>query len=100
MRDGGPACLLGEPAGRPCYPAQAPYPPAAASPALTPDEQLFTGLVEQVGAAIEKRDMAALGKYLAPDYVYYNPGNGHSDRAEELAYLATWPTISTKLVSP
>ncbi len=77
-----------------------PTPTPAASRALTPDEQLFTSLVEQVGEAIEKRDITALGKYMAPEYVHYNPGNGSSGRTEELAYIATWTNTTVKAVSP
>ncbi|MGI4736546.1 MAG: nuclear transport factor 2 family protein [Janthinobacterium lividum] len=73
---------------------------ATASRALTPDEQLFTTLIEQVGAAIEKHDMAALGQYLAPEYVHYNPNNSSGNRSEELAYLAKWPTTTVKTTSP
>ena len=73
---------------------------AAASPALTPDEQLFTALVGQVGTAIEKRDMTALGKYMAPEYVHYSPDNSSGHRTEELAYLGTWTGTSVKLRSP
>lgn len=82
----------------------APAPPRpvtlAAPRALTPDELLFTGLIEQVGAAIGKGDMAALGKYMAPDYVHYNPNNGIGHKADELAYIATWSPTTVKLVGP
>ncbi|TDN35786.1 nuclear transport factor 2 family protein [Hymenobacter sp. UV11] len=77
-----------------------PTPTPAVSRALTPDEQLFTSLIEQVGTAIEKHDMTALGKYMASEYVHYSPDNGHASRAEELAYLAKWPTTTVKIVSP
>ena len=77
-----------------------PTPAAAARRALTPDEQLFTGLIEQMGTAIEKHDMTALGQLMTPEFVHYNPGNGSSGRAEELAYLATWPTTTMKLADP
>lgn len=77
-----------------------PTPLAAASPALTPDEQLFTKLIEQVGAALSKGDMTAFGKYMAPDYVHFNPSGGSGGRAEELAYLASWKDTAMKLVSP
>ena len=68
--------------------------------ALTPDEQLFTGLIEQLGTNIGKHDMTALGQLMAPEFVHYNPGNSSSDRSEELAYLATWPPTTMKLVGP
>jgi hypothetical protein len=74
--------------------------PTAAARALTADEQLFTGLIEQLGTTIEKHDMAGLGKLMAPEYVHYNPNNSSGNRTEELAYLATWPTTTVKLVSP
>ena len=80
--------------------APQPRPTAPAPRALTPDEQLFTGLIGQVGATIEKRDMAALGQFMAPDYVHYNPNNGSSGRTEELAYIGTWTGTTVKLVSP
>lgn len=73
---------------------------AAARRALTPDEQLFTTLIGQVGAAIEKGDMAALGQYMAPEYIHYNPNNGSGNRTEELAYLAKWQTTTVKTTSP
>ena len=82
--------------------AAAPGRPAAigATRANTPDEQLFTGLVEQVGAAISKGDMTALGKYMAPDYVHYTPDNSTGNRAQDLAYVGTWSATTVKLVSP
>lgn len=77
--------------------------PAASAPArraLTSDEQLFSTLVEQVGAALEKSDMTALGKYMAPEYVHYTPDNTSGGRTEELAHLSTWTGMSVKLRSP
>ena len=71
-----------------------------AATTLTSDEQLFTKLVEQVGAAIEKGDMTALGKYMAPEYVHYTPDNTSGGRAEGLAYVATWTDATVKLRSP
>lgn len=71
-----------------------------ATRALTPDEQLFTGLIEQVGAAISKGDMTALGKYMAPDYIHYTPDNKTGTRAQDLAYVATWSSTTVKLTSP
>lgn len=82
--------------------ATAPPRPAnlTATHALTPDEQLFTGLIEQVGAAISKGDMAALGKYMVPDYTHYSPNNGIGHKADELAYIATWSPTTVKLMGP
>ena len=79
--------------------------PTATSPtrptaALTADEQLFTTLVGQASAALEKGDMTALGKYMAPEYVHYTPDNTSSGRTEELAHLGTWTGMSVKLRSP
>ena len=74
--------------------------PAPTSRVLTPDEQLFTGLIEQVGAAISKGDMAALGKYMTSDYVHYNPDGGAGNKAEDLAYVGTWKDSAVKLASP
>ena len=73
---------------------------AAARPvaALSADEQLFTGLIGQVSTAVEKHDMAALGKFMAPEYVHYNPDNGSGARAEELAYISTWGQTGVKLI--
>ena len=76
------------------------HPAPAVVASLTPDEQLFTGLVEQVGAAISKGDMTALGKYMAPDYVHYTPDNGTGTRAQDLAYVGSWSATTVKLVSP
>ena len=78
-------------------PAAAPARPAAA---LSADEQLFTGLIGQVSTAVEKHDMAALGKFMAPEYVHYNPNNGSGARAEELAYIGTWGQTGVKLIGP
>ncbi|GAB3637350.1 hypothetical protein GCM10027422_29400 [Hymenobacter arcticus] len=75
-------------------------PAAVATSAPTADDQLFTGLVEQLGAAIEKHDMAALGKFMAPEYVHYNPSNSSGNRTEELAYLDKWGPTAVKLVGP
>ncbi len=77
-----------------------PTPVVAASRALTPDEQLFTKLIEQVSTAIEKHDMTALGQYMAPEYVHYNPDNGSGNRAEELAFITKWSNMSVKLHGP
>nr|GFC65372.1 hypothetical protein [Tanacetum cinerariifolium] len=68
---------------------------AAARPTLTPDEQLFTGLVGQVSAAIEKNDMKALGQLMTPDYIHYTPDNSSAGRPEELAYVGKW--VGTKV---
>ena len=78
-------------------PAAAPARPAAA---LSADEQLFTGLIGQVSTAVEKHDMAALGKFMAPEYVHYNPNNGSGARAEELAFIGTWGKTGVKLIGP
>ena len=78
-----------------------PRPAALATPrALTPDEQLFTGLIEQLGAAVEQHNMVALGKFMAPEYVHYNPDNGSGTRAEELAFIGTWGKTRAQLVGP
>jgi len=74
--------------------------PARPAVALTPDEQLFTTLLNQVGAAIEKGDMVALGKFMAPEYVHYNPNNGSGARAEDLAYIGTWGKTGVKVLGP
>jgi len=71
-----------------------------ASPALSADEQLFTSLIGQVSAAIETHDMTALGKYLAPEYVHYNLGNGRGNRAEELTYVGSWASPTVKQLGP
>ncbi len=77
-----------------------PTPGTAASHVLTPDEQLFTTLIGQMSTAIEKGDMTALGKYMAPEYVHYNPDGGSGHRTDELAYLGTWTGMTVKLLSP
>ena len=77
--------------------AAAPARPAAA---LSADEQLFTGLIGQVSTAVEKHDMAALGKFMAPEYMHYNPNNGSGARAEELAFIGTWGKTGVKLIGP
>lgn len=83
-------------AARPVSAAAAARPAAA----LSADEQLFTGLIGQVSTAVEKHDMAALGKFMAPEYVHYTPNNGSSARAEELAYIGTWGQTGVKLIGP
>ncbi len=77
-----------------------PTPAPAASRALSPDEQLFTNLIGQVGTAIEKQDMTAFGKFLAPEYIHYNPGNGSGNRTEELAYVGTWSKTAIQVKGP
>jgi hypothetical protein len=72
----------------------------AAAKALTPDEQLFTGLLKQVGAATSKGDMTALGNLMAPEYVHYNPDNGQGNREQDLAYVGTWKNTTVELVGP
>jgi ketosteroid isomerase-like protein len=77
--------------------------PAAVAPArraLTPDEQLFTGLIGQVSAAIEKNDMKALGQLMTPDYIHYAPDNSSAGRPEELAYVGKWVDTKVKPVGP
>ncbi len=73
---------------------------ATTSSSLTADEQLFTKLIGQVGTAIEQHDMTALGQYMAPEYVHYNPNNGSSNRPEELAYIGTWSNTTVKTITP
>ena len=73
---------------------------ARAADPLSADEQLFTTLIGQVGAAVENHDMTVLGKFMAPEYVHYNPNNGSGGRAEELAYIGTWGKTGVKLISP
>lgn len=82
--------------------AALPERPAAttATHALSPDEQLFTNLIGQVSAAIQKRDMKALGQFMTPDYVHYNPGNGSGGRAEELAYVGQWVGTTVQQATP
>ncbi|MDJ0365588.1 nuclear transport factor 2 family protein [Hymenobacter sp. H14-R3] len=75
-------------------------PAVVASSTPTADEQLFTGLVEQLGTAIQKHDMAAMAGYMAPEYVHYNPSNSSGNRTEELAYLDKWGPTTVKLVGP
>ncbi|SFQ78988.1 nuclear transport factor 2 family protein [Hymenobacter arizonensis] len=87
----------------PSHPVPGPPAPPRATPharTLTPDEQLFTGLVEQVGAAVSTGDMAALGKFMAPDYVHYTPDNRTGTRAQDLAYVGSWSATTVQLVSP
>lgn len=80
--------------------AAASHPAPAAARALSPDEQLFTGLVEQLGAAISKGDMTALGKYMTADYVHYTPDNHTGNRAQDLAYVGSWSATTVKLAGP
>ena len=95
----GTLVLLGAPTAAPQAAAARLTTPAAAR-ALTPDEQLFTGLVGQVAAAISKGDMTALGKYMAPDYVHYTPDNSVGNRTQDLAYVGTWSATTVQLTSP
>lgn len=74
--------------------------PAPVAPARTPDEQLFTGLVGQVSAAIAKNDTKALGQLMTPEYVHYAPDNTSGGRAEELAYVGKWVGATVKPVGP
>jgi ketosteroid isomerase-like protein len=71
-----------------------------AAHALSPDEQLFTDLIGQVSAAIQKRDMNALGQFMTPDYIHYTPDNHSGGRAEELAYVGQWAGTTVKQVTP
>ena len=87
-------------AGQSTASAAASAPSARPAASLSADEQLFTGLIGQVSTAVEKHDMAALGKFMAPEYVHYNPDNGSGARAEELAYIGTWGQTGVKLISP
>lgn len=96
----GAVALLTTPAAAQLASAQRLTPAATTSSAPTADDQLFTGLVEQLDAAIEKHDMAALGQFMAPEYVHYNPNNSSGNRTEELAYLETWGPTKVKLVGP
>ena len=101
----GAAALLALPAAGQSISMAAARPVSAAAPArpvaaLSADEQLFTGLVNQAGAAVEKHDMTALGKLMAPEYMHYNPNNGSSARAEELAFIGTWGKTGVKLIGP
>jgi len=73
---------------------------AKARSALTPDEQLFTGLTEQLAAAIGKRDMQAMGQLMTSDYVHYSPDNKTAGRAEELAYVGQWVGTTVKQITP
>ena len=95
----GTLVLLGLPTAAPLAAATCLAAPTAPR-ALTPDEQLFTGLVEQVGAAISKGDMTALGKYMAPEYVHYTPDNSTGNRTQDLAYVGTWSATTVQLTSP
>jgi ketosteroid isomerase-like protein len=74
--------------------------PVLAAPTLTADEQLFTGLIGQVSAAIEKNDMKALSQLMTPEYIHYNPGNGSGGRSEELAYVSQWVGTKIKPLTP
>ena len=87
-------------AGQSTASAAASAPSARPAASLSADEQLFTGLIGQVSTAVEKHDMAALGKFMAPEYVHHNPNNGSGARAEELAYIGTWGQTGVKLISP
>ena len=74
--------------------------PTAVAPTLTPDEQLFTDLIGQVSAAIQKRDMKALGQLMTPEYLHYSPDNRSGNRAEELAYIGQWVGTTVTQVTP
>ena len=72
----------------------------AATVASTADEELFTRLVNEVGAAIEKKNVRALADLMAPEYTHYNPAGGTGHKADELAYIATWSPTTVKTVGP
>jgi ketosteroid isomerase-like protein len=80
--------------------AATPRPAPVARPTLTPDEQLFTGLIRQVSAAIAKNDMNALGQLMTPDYIHYAPDNSSGGRTEELAYVGKWVDTKVQPVGP
>lgn len=73
---------------------------AATRRALTPDKQLFTGLLGQVSAAIAQNDMKALGKLMTSDYIHYAPDNSSGGRTEELAYVGKWVGTKVQPVGP
>ena len=60
------------------------------------DAQLFAGLMEQVGSAIARKDTVALGRLMAPEYVHYNPNGETGHKADELAFISTWPPTTVK----
>lgn len=91
--------LARSPAGQVAALPKQPVSPAT-TPALTPDEQLFTGLIGQVSAAIEKRDMKTLGQFMTPEYIHYTPDNRTGTRTEELAYLGQWVGTTVKQTTP
>ena len=70
------------------------------STASANDTLLFAGLMEQVGTAIAKKDTAALGKLMAPEYVHYNPNGGTGHKTDELAFISTWPPTTVKTEGP
>jgi ketosteroid isomerase-like protein len=72
----------------------------AAKAAPTADEQLFTKLVGDISTAIEKKDMKALNELMASDYTHYNPNGGTSHKADETAFIGTWPPTTIKLMGP
>ena len=82
--------------------ATAPARPAVALSDRQPtaDEQLFTKLVNEVAAAIEKHDMDALSKLMAPAYVHFSPDNKSGHKADELTFIKTWPKTTSKVVGP
>ena len=96
----GTLALLTLPGTRQLAATTRPGPAAPVRPVLTPDEQLFTNLIGQVGAAIEKRDMKALSQLMTPDYIHYTPDNNSAGRTEELAYVGQWVGTTVKTVTP
>ncbi|MFD1872285.1 nuclear transport factor 2 family protein [Hymenobacter bucti] len=96
----GTLVLLTLPGTRQLAATTRPTPAAPTRPAPTADEQLFAGLVEQVGTAIQKNDMKALGQLMTPDYTHYTPDNNVGHRTEELAYVGKWVGTTVKQVTP
>jgi len=96
----GALCLLTLPGTQQLAATAHPIPVAPAHQPLTADEQLFTGLIGQVSAAIEKNDMKALGQLMTPEYIHYNPGNSSGGRTEELAYVGQWVGTKVKPLTP
>lgn len=96
----GTLSLLTLPSARQLAATTRPAPAAPGRPTLTADEQLFTGLFGQVSAAIEKRDMKALGQLMTPEYAHYAPDNSVGNRTEELAYVGQWVGTTVKAITP
>lgn len=73
---------------------------ATATTASPADQALFTKLVGEVAAAIAKHDMEALGKLMTPDYTHFDPNNTTSRKADELAFISTWPPTTSSVAGP